>query len=63
MESIFFDRPQTQRSLGLSWEVNSIGKNTMTREAAERITSHIQKNGGDSEAQSRIDSAAARNEK
>lgn len=43
--------------------MNSIAKNTMTREAAGRITANIQSKGGDAKAQSRIDSAAARNEK
>lgn len=63
MESIFFDRPQPQRSLGQSREVNSIAKNSMTREAAARITANIQSKGGDRDAQSRIDSAAAKNDK
>ena len=44
-------------------EVNSIAKNNMTPKDAQRITSNIQRNGGDGKAQSRIDSAAARNKK
>ena len=63
MESIFFDRPHAQRSLGVAREVNSIAKNNMTPKDAQRITSNIQRNGGDGKAQSRIDSAAARNKK